>query len=104
MELIAARRRAGDLLRFAISERGAFVASLERTSVGRINENKLRDQHDCDWRGHSTLWSRLCSTASALSQSRSTLRAAVLEYAINRGNAPRRFQCLHYLYQFETSV
>ncbi|WP_313178448.1 fatty acid--CoA ligase [Stenotrophomonas sp.] len=46
IELIAARSRAGDLSRFAIPERVAFVESLERTSVGKINKKKLRGLHD----------------------------------------------------------
>jgi len=45
-ELIAARSRAGDLSRYAIPERVAFVDSLERTSVGKINKKKLRGLHD----------------------------------------------------------
>ncbi len=46
IELIAARSRSGDLSRFAIPERVAFVASLERTSVGKINKKRLRGLHD----------------------------------------------------------
>ncbi|AWH46443.1 fatty acid--CoA ligase [Stenotrophomonas sp. ZAC14A_NAIMI4_1] len=46
IELIAARSRAGDLSRYAIPERVAFVDSLERTSVGKINKKKLRGMHD----------------------------------------------------------
>lgn len=46
IELIAARSRSGDLSRFAIPERVAFVESLERTSVGKINKKKLRGLHD----------------------------------------------------------
>ncbi len=46
IELIAARSRAGDLSRYAIPERVAFVESLERTSVGKINKKKLRGLHD----------------------------------------------------------
>jgi fatty-acyl-CoA synthase len=46
IEQVATRSRAGDISRFAIPERVQFVASLERTSVGKINKKKLRCLHD----------------------------------------------------------
>lgn len=46
IEQVAARSRAGDISRYAIPERVQFVASLERTSVGKINKKRLRCLHD----------------------------------------------------------
>ncbi|WP_369038858.1 fatty acid--CoA ligase [Stenotrophomonas maltophilia] len=48
IELVAARSRNGDISRYAIPERVRFVASIERTSVGKINKKKLRSLHDRD--------------------------------------------------------
>lgn len=46
IELVAARSRSGDISRYAIPDRVSFVASIERTSVGKINKKKLRGLHD----------------------------------------------------------
>lgn len=46
IEQVAARSRAGDISRYAIPERVQFVASLERTSVGKINKKQLRCLYD----------------------------------------------------------
>ena len=44
--LVTARSQAGDISRYAIPERVRFVDTIARTSVGKINKRRLRDQHD----------------------------------------------------------